>query len=277
MESHVYIQKALDYIEENLTQDLNTALLAQVAGYSKYHFLRIFKSLLHLTPADYIRKRRISEIVFRMATENRPIADIAFEFGFNSKENFVRAFKREHHILPTDYRSALNSLKLYSKIDLHPSAFSVSVSIVTLQPFQLVTYKSTEEFPPQFWNLYNVNQYSKKLSGGLVVEDYGVSDWKASDNHLDYYIGIRKENAHGDLANTITLTIPGGLYAVFDTPPATNFNFVSTIHRTWDYIVQWLSQNGFDRTGSYEFETYIEESRTFSEKIYIPIQRRQPK
>lgn len=39
-------------------------------------------------------------------------------YGFNSKENFMRAFKREHHILPTEYRSAENSLKLYEKYRL---------------------------------------------------------------------------------------------------------------------------------------------------------------
>ena len=112
MDYRVQIQKALDYIEDNLKNDIDSATLARVAGYSEYHFLRVFRQTVHLTPADYIRKRRITEIVRCVVREKRPISEIAFAYGFNSKENFVRAFKREHHILPTEFRAAQNSLKL---------------------------------------------------------------------------------------------------------------------------------------------------------------------
>jgi AraC family transcriptional regulator len=35
-----------------------------------------------------------------------PVSEMAFEYGFNSKENFTRAFISEHHILPTEYSKA---------------------------------------------------------------------------------------------------------------------------------------------------------------------------
>ena len=83
---HTYmrqIRKVLNYIEEHLKDDrqgvLDNATLAQVAGYSEFHFLRIFRETVRLTPADYIRKRRISEIVKRIGDGCRPISDIAFE------------------------------------------------------------------------------------------------------------------------------------------------------------------------------------------------------
>ena len=67
---HVHIRRVLDYVEEHLKDDrqgvLDNAALARVAGYSEYHFLRVFRDFVHLTPADYIRKRRISEIVRRI-------------------------------------------------------------------------------------------------------------------------------------------------------------------------------------------------------------------
>lgn len=68
-----HIQKVLDYIEEHLKSDIDNKKLAQIAGYSQYHFLRVFHNAVHLTPADYIRKRRISEIVRHMETGKRPI------------------------------------------------------------------------------------------------------------------------------------------------------------------------------------------------------------
>ena len=85
------------------------------------------------------------------------------------------------------------------------------------------------------------------------------------------FIGIKTDDALGDISETDSLIIPGGLYAVFSTPPASHFNFVNTIHRTWLYLWQWLYENDYRFTGGYHFETYVEESRTFSEDIYIPV------
>lgn len=266
-----YMQKAVDYIEDNLKTDLETAELARIAGYSEYHFPRVFKQAVGLTPADYIRKRRISEIVRRMMTESCPISDIAFEYGFHSKENFIRAFKREHHILPTAFRAAGNSLRLYDRLTLDRPAFAPQVTLTVLNAQRIVAYPSDEDFPPHFWNKYNAGKCSQMLSGGQAVEDYGVSDWSPARQKLDYYIGIRENLARGDRTGTVALTLPGGLYAVFDTPPATQFDFVATIHRTWDYIKAWLPANGFRRTGGYEWECYTEVSHTFTERIYIPI------
>ena len=268
------IQSVIDYIENNLQSNLSNAELAGIAGYSEYHFLRIFKDIVHLTPADYIRKRRITEIVRCMEKEGRPISDIAFEYGFNSKENFVRAFKAEHHILPTEYKAWKNSLKLYERMVLEPTNFHVDAKLSVMDSFKLVVYPSDESFAPNFWNKYNVNQWSKKLSGGITVEDYGVSFWNPETHKLDYYIGIREDEAKGDLSETITLSIEGGLYAIFRIPPALHINFVNTIHKTWEYIARvWLPENGYVRTGGYELESYVEESREFSEIIYIPIKK----
>lgn len=269
-----HIEIALAYIEENLIDDIEISTVANVSGYSVYHFVRVFKEATGLTPGDYIRKRRLSEIVRAMETGNRPISDIAFEYGFNSKENFTRAFKTEHHILPTEYKFAKNSLKLYDRIQFETSPFSVIPEIVSIKSFSLTVYKSDENYAPNFWNKYNSKKLSKKLSGGEVCEDYGVCIWNDQINKLDYFIGIPSDIAVGDTSGTVTIEIAGGTYAIFTTPKASHFNFVNTIHKTWEYIATtWLPQNQYKRTGSYEFETYIENSRIFRERIYIPIKR----
>ena len=266
------IIRAVEYIEENLRDDISVEEIAKFAGYSKFHFIRRFRESLGLTPADYVRKRRISEIVRRMETDKRPICDIAFEYGFNSKENFLRAFKKEHHILPTEFKYTQNSLKLYDRIDFDEPEFCVEGKLQILEPFFLIVYPSDEKNPPDFWNKYNTKGWSKKLSGGNVAEDIGVSSWNEAE--LDYFIGIRKEEAHGDLSGTVELEVRGGLYAVFETPAASHFDFVHTIHKTWDYIGRvWLPEHGYRKVNSYELECYTESSRTYSETIYIPVER----
>ncbi len=274
MEYMVHIQKAIDYVEENLTQDIDLTVCAAVCGYSKYHFLRLFKYLTGLTPADYIKKRRLSEIAKEMVRGNNHISDHAFKYGFNSKENFIRAFKAEHHILPTEYRAAENSLKLYNKITFENTEFYVAYEIVTIDDLNLTVYKSDEDYIPNFWNKYNAKKLSQVLSGGEIVRDYGVVLWNDEEKRNNYYIGIQTEKAKGDLTGTCRLAVKGGLYALFPTPPSTHCDFINTIHKTWRYILStWLPQSGYRYTGGPQFECYVEQSRTYSEDIYIPIEK----
>ncbi len=273
------IEKVLKYIEDHLKDDasvLDNATLACVSGYSEYHFLRIFKKSVRLTPADYIRKRRISEIVQRIGTSDRAISDIAFEFGFNSKENFTRAFKSEHHILPTEFKSAECSLCLYEPFSFDKEPICPSVALCYLNAFSLVAYKSSEDSPPRFWNKYNAEKRSLSLSGGKTVMDYGAMRWNADTKKLDYYIGIRESEAMGDMLGTVRLEISKGLYAVFETPTASQHDFVYTIRRTWDWIYKvWLPKSGYRRAEGFELECYIESSKQYSERIYIPLEKEQ--
>lgn len=271
MEYQVHIAQGIEYIEANLKGDISLWECAAAAGYSKYHFLRVFKEATGLTPADYIRKRRITEII-KVMKPGTSLVQLAYEYGFNSKENFTRAFYREHHILPTEYRAALNSLKLYEPIAFQLPPFFVEPVFVQLAPFALMAYPSDEAYAPNFWNKYNGKNWSKKLSGGDVCEDYGVSRFDPVHSRIEYFIGLRKEKALGDAQGTVELFVEGGLYAVFTTPPTSHYQFVNTIHRTWRYInEEWLPGSGYTRAGNCDIETYVEDSRTYSEKIYIRV------
>jgi AraC family transcriptional regulator len=275
MDYKQHIEHALEYIENNLKAELSLADLAKAAGYSEYHFLRVFREVTHLTPADYIRKRRLSEIAREINGNDRPISDIAFEYGFNSKENFTRAFKAEHNCLPTEYKAAGNSLKLFDRFQINVAPFKVTPAIKTIDDVSLTVFPNPENYAPKFWNLYNCKKLSLRLSGGKTVADYGVCVWNNETNKLDYFIGIRTDLANGDTSGTSELKIAGGLYAVVATPQSSHFDFVNTIHRTWGYILNdWMPQSKYrcSRDNPYQFETYIEASRTYSEDIYIPIE-----
>lgn len=261
------------FIEENIKEKISVSDCARYSGYSEYHFIRIFKETTALTPADYIRKRKLTEIV-KNIRPGVPISEVAFEYGFNSKENFTRAFLSEHNILPTEYKSAMNCLKLYEAITFGDIPFYIVPEVMKIESFSIIGYIGGQENPPSFWNIYNAKRLSIKLSGGKICEDYGICFWDADKNKLDYFIGIRKENASGDIRGTNEFYVKSGLYAVFTTPKSNQFDYVNTVHRTWDFIYnEWLPNSGYKRTGDYEYESYIEQSRTYSEKIFIPIEK----
>lgn len=270
----IQVQLVLNYIEEHLKDELNNERLARISGYSEYHFIRVFRKHIHLTPADYIRKRRISEIVLRIGDQNRPISDIAFEYGFNSKENFTRAFKSEHGILPTQWKTANCSLRLFMPFSFEHSNPQPTVSMLYFKEFTLVVYPFDEELPPKCWNKYNAEKRSAKLSGGNIAEDFGVMIWDNVKGRLIYYIGIKADAVKGETQNTLKLQISGGLYAVFETPPAGQHDFVSAIRNTWDWIYRdWLPNSGYHRADGFELESYVEASKKYTERIYVPIRK----
>ncbi len=103
------IKKVLRHIEENIQQDMSLAELAQISCFSEYHFHRVFKSLVGETLKEYIRRVRLEKASHMLAYSELNIADIAHRCGFNSHENFIRAFKRQFGHNPNQARSTLRT------------------------------------------------------------------------------------------------------------------------------------------------------------------------
>lgn len=79
--------------------------LANAAGFSKYHFSRIFQSMLHESPAQYVNRIRMKYAMFLLAhREDKNMTDIAFELGFTDSAVFSRAFKNFFGMSPREYQ-----------------------------------------------------------------------------------------------------------------------------------------------------------------------------
>ena len=97
------VQRMQDYIDEHLCESVTLADLAAASSYSPWYSHRLFAQLVGLTPADYIRRLRLSRSALALRDERRKIADVAFEVGFNSVDGYQRAFYREFGCNPGDY------------------------------------------------------------------------------------------------------------------------------------------------------------------------------
>ena len=97
------VQRMQDYIESNLEQDISLADLAKAAGYSPWYAYRLFQSLIHMTPAVYIRRLRLSRSALRLRDEKVKIIDVAYDSGFESVDGYRRAFYKEFGCNPYEY------------------------------------------------------------------------------------------------------------------------------------------------------------------------------
>ncbi len=98
------IQKAIDYIEEHITDELDLADIAGQAACSPYYFQKIFGILCGITVGEYIRSRRLTLAGSELKKPNVKVIDTALKYGYESPESFTRAFTRFHGITPTEAR-----------------------------------------------------------------------------------------------------------------------------------------------------------------------------
>lgn len=97
------VQRMQDYISANFAEDITMAELSAAALYSPWYSYRIFREYTGQSPADYIRRLRLSESAIQLKKNGKRIADIAFELGFGSVDGYQRAFRREFGMNPGEY------------------------------------------------------------------------------------------------------------------------------------------------------------------------------
>ena len=101
-----YIERAMNYIEENLEYDLELETLAEIAKMSKNYFSTLFKKLNGISAWDYITIKRIERAVEYLKTTEYTKLEIATKCGFNNTANFYHAFKKITGKTPSDYVKA---------------------------------------------------------------------------------------------------------------------------------------------------------------------------
>lgn len=91
------------YIENHMGEVITLADLSRVSTYSPWHSYRIFREWLNITPADYIRRLRLSKSALRLRDEDVRVIDVALDCGFSSVDGYQRAFFREFGCNPREY------------------------------------------------------------------------------------------------------------------------------------------------------------------------------
>jgi AraC family transcriptional regulator len=294
------IQRSIDYIEENLKSEVTPSGCARAAGFSTYHYYRVFEAYVGIPVMEYVRKRKLAHVLLDLADKRR-IIDIAVDFGYGSERTFSRAFKKEYGLSPGEYRKSIDSSTIPVKLVLASfqennisGGVVMEPKIVTKPAFKVVGYelKTTNrngqnlKDGPAFWDKYNHNDWRQKLLdhihpvskaelGLCFPGDIGVEDFS-------YIIGMEVADFNGVPAEFFKGEVPAGTWAVFTTPPANikSDEFVKAIQGTWDYIYKnWFPKSVYEFDGSVkiDFERYDEwynQELGIQVEIWVPVTKR---
>lgn len=97
------VQRMQNYIADHIETAITLADLANVSYFSPWYSYRLFKEYTNFTPADYIRRLKLSKSALRLRDEKCRVIDVAFDLGFQSTEGYQRAFFKEFGCNPSEY------------------------------------------------------------------------------------------------------------------------------------------------------------------------------
>lgn len=248
------IQNALEYIEQNLVEDITVKDVAEKAYVSEFHFRRIFTELCGLTISEYIRKRRLTLAAQELSKGTEKVIDVAIKYGYDSPDSFTRAFVKFHGIIPSAAKEKGVKLR-----DFAPLRVNLSLEGGVLMEYKIVEKAALtilgrkREFDaedsynkiPQFWD-----EHWEDGGSRIVLGKYGLCI-DADGRHFDYYIADDYIPDQVVPEGYETRTLPAGMWAVF---PCTLGTLQDTNTKMWK---EWLPNcKGHRLGGNYNVEMY---------------------
>ena len=92
------------WIDAHAHESVDLERTAAVAGWSPFHFLRVFAGTLGVTPHQYLVRSRLRHAARILAETSRSVTDVAYDVGFADLSNFVRTFRRAAGVSPGAFR-----------------------------------------------------------------------------------------------------------------------------------------------------------------------------
>jgi len=290
MDSLRSMNKALAYIEEHLTENIDYSDVSKIASCSEYHFKRMFSFLSGIGLSEYIRRRRLTMAAFDLKDANLRIIDVAVKYGYDSADSFSRAFHAMHGILPSKARSENTQLKAFPQMTFQLSVnggFEMKYRIVEKGPFKLVGFKKrvpivfagvnpeiakmTELLTPK------VVEALKALSNiepsGIVSASTNFSEGRMEEKgELDHYIGVATSS--DETAEFDVLAVKAGTWAVFESIGP----FPETLQNVWGRIYsEWFPSSGYEAVEGPEIlwnENPDTGNPKYRSEIWIPVKKK---
>ena len=258
-----YLNKMIDYIENNLDNEIDFNELSKITNTNIFILERVFMFLTSMTITEYIKKRRLSKAFEDIRNTNLKIIDIAFKYQYNSAPSFNRAFKQLFNMTPTECRKGIGNYKIIPKeyFKTNKKNYNFDYEIKKINSMTLYCYHITSKNHSDL--LYKIRELYKKIRNNNYYKEfnevgmYGI--FSKNGNLYDYYLGSTKY-----FPNLEKYEIEENKYAVFKLISRSQNDIVSLEEKI---NKQWIPSTNYNIKNNLKIELYKSDSCY----IYLPI------
>lgn len=263
------INRVIDHIENNLDKELTLDELADISCFSRFHFNRIFSSLMGETLFQFIQRIRLEKAASKLCYEKSTILEIALDCGFSNASSFSKSFKTFHGISPSKWKEKSKMGQLQSKMDKEIShrleytnqsniwrykmdKNKVSVEIKEIAEETVVYVRHVGPYAGDealFGRLYGqlckwagprglISEKPKFLS--IYHDNPEITEEEKL--RISICLVVPKDTEVSGTQDVNIMAVPGGKYAVghFEIDP-------SEYGEAWGFLCgEWLSQSGYE-------------------------------
>lgn len=263
------ISKAIDYIEEHITEPTDYARTAKEACSSPFNFQRVFALLCGYTLGDYVRMRRLTLAGEELLSTDAKVIDVALKYGYDSPESFSRAFTRFHGVSPSAVRKGA-AIRSFSRICVKLILTGGSIMEYRIEKKQAAKIicrrreftKPGDDYTnreiPEFWNECGRDGSIQKLCGyikdsaqfkGLLGVCFST---EMTDSGFPYGIGAEYDG-ESDPQDFEIVEIPAYTYAVFTVRGKMPDAFRETYRKI---CTEFFPQSGYEYGNGVEIAVY---------------------
>ena len=272
------INRAIEYMEDHLTEDIALKDIAGSIHLSAFHFQRAFSLLTGMSPAEYLRKRRLSEAGAVLADGRVKVIDAALKYGYDTPESFAKAFTRHHGVTPTQVKNG-SSIRFMNRYSVRITIEGGSVMEYRIEKWNALDLlvharrfhaETSDREIPAFWDEYYASEGLRKIPGYLGV----CAQQRTDSDVFTYGIGCRASDADGVPEGFEILHIPEHTWAVFKCVGA----MPKAIQDMWGRIYrEWLPAADYELVPDYDIENYLPgdpASPNYVSEICFPVKKK---
>lgn len=214
------ISKAIEYIENNITEDIFVEDIAKHVNISAFYFQKGFTLLCGYTITEYIRKRRLALAAGELMVDSTKVIDVAMKYGYDSPDSFTKAFSRFHGVTPSMVQKNSTMIKSFAPLKIKLSlegGYIMEYRLTKKDNFTVVgvtkkfSYDGAKEVIPKFWE-----EHYKKGNGKYVCGMFGINiDESMGNSEFEYMIADAYNPSMDVPEGFITKTIPAFTWAIF--------------------------------------------------------------
>lgn len=279
------ISKAIEYIEENITEDTTVEDISRNANISPFYFQKGFACICGYSISEYIRNRKLSLAGNDLMNSDEKIIDIALKYGYDSPDSFTKAFKRFHGVTPTAVRKKGAIVKEFVPLKVNlvlKGGYIMEYKIEEKGAFKVVGLKDSFKYEnayqevPKLWKKFFMKSAFSKINAKYAVN----IDTTMGNDKFDYIIGDDYIEGIKMPKEFEVVEIPKFIWAVFKCVGPTE----KTIKEINEKIFkEWLpNSNNYEIAAGYNIEMYsnpkdykkgVNDEKYYCE-VWIPVKRK---